>query len=247
VSFWPKGFTFYNYQIAFKNPRIWSGFFWSIARVVVGTVISLLLTLLTAYPMSRDKKTFPMRNVFVVIMLFAMLFNGGLVAFFIVIQQMGLYNSFLSLVLPGAVNIWNVILMMNFFRGLPKELEEAALIDGATHWDVLFRIYIPISTPAIATITLFVAVGLWNDWFMPLLLIRDPAQYPLQTYLQNFLNVSNIEQLFRQGNLTLFLNLISDRGLRAATLMIATIPIMVIYPFLQRYFVKGIVLGAVKE
>jgi len=246
VTFWPKDFTLENYSAATSNPRLWNAFFWSIMRVVVGTLLTLSISILTAYPMSRDSNVFRARTVFVVLFLFAMLFDSGIIARFAVIRMIGLYDTFWVLVVPGAFSPWIIVLLMNFFRNLPKEMEEAAVIDGANHFDILFRIYIPLSTAAIATTGLFTMVGLWNDWFTAMLYLRSPDMYPLQTYLQNFLNITNIRELFSMGDVETFIKLVSNRGLRTATLALSLIPIMMVYPLLQRYFVKGIVLGAVK-
>jgi len=247
VRFWPIDLTIANYELASRNDRLWTSFFWAIARAIVGTFLTLLVAILTAYPLSRSAQSFPARIVFVVFLLAVMLFDGGIIPRFMVVRWVGLYDTFWAMVIPFVFNPWIIILLMNFFRSLPKELEEAALIDGAGHFSILFRIYVPLSRPALATMTLFALVGLWNDWFFPSLYLRDSGLYPLQTYLQLFLNQANITELFRQGNIEAFLALVSNRGLRAATLVIAMIPILLIYPLLQRYFVKGIVLGAVKE
>lgn len=246
VTFWPKGLTWENYAAATSNARLWNAFFWSILRVLVGTVFTLSISILTAYPMSRDSNVFRARTVFVVLFLFAMLFDSGIIARFTVIRMIGLYDTFWVLVVPAAFSPWIIVLLMNFFRSLPKEMEEAAVIDGANHFDILFKIYIPLSTAALATTSLFTMVGLWNDWFTAMLYLRSPDMYPLQTYLQNFLNITNIRELFSMGDVETFIRLVSNRGLRTATLTLSLIPIMLVYPLLQRYFVKGIVLGAVK-
>ncbi len=246
VQFIPIDPTVQNFVIAFENPRIWSAFFWAVARAVAGTALSVGVCVLTAYPMSRSADAFPPRTALVVLFLFCMLFSGGLIPFFLVVRALGLYNTFWSLIVPFAFSPWITILIMNFFRNLPRELEEAALIDGATHMDVLFRIFVPLSLPVLATVSLFQAVFFWNDWFFPSLMLKSNDMYPLQTYLQVFLNQVNVTQMFASGNLEEFLALVSNRGLRAATLLISIVPILLVYPLLQRYFVKGLVLGAVK-
>jgi putative aldouronate transport system permease protein len=173
----------------------------------------------------------------------AMLFNGGLIPWFLVIRGLGLLNSLWALILPGALPIWNVILLMNFFREIPQELEEAAIIDGASHWNILFHIYLPLSVPALATLVLFAAVTHWNSWFDGMILIMDNAKYPMMTFLRTVVVDMNLQIL--SINPEDLYNL-SDRSVRAANIFIATLPILLVYPFLQRYFIHGIRLGAVK-
>lgn len=247
VRFWPKDFTLENYKLAMENEKLWRAFGWSIARVVVGTSLHMFFCVLAAYPMSRPNRVFRAHNIIIGLFLFANLFDGGMLARFVVVRWVGLYDKFLGIVIPSMITTGSIILIMNYFRSLPQELEEAALIDGATHLDVLFRIFVPISTPIIATITLFTMVGLWNDWFQPMLYLRDASRYPLQTYLQAFINSVNIRNLFTQGELEQFLAIVSNRALRSATLIIATVPILLVYPFLQKYYVTGLKMGAVKE
>ena len=218
----------------------WNGFL----RTVVGTLVSMAVIVPAAYALSKSESQFKGRTMYMWLFVFALLFSGGLVPLFIVVAKLGLLGSFWSLILPVAVNVWNIILLMNFFRAsVPKALEEAALIDGADHFTVLIRVYLPISLPALATITLFTIVFHWNSWFDGLIFLRDPSDYPLSTLLQtiivqqDFSNISSLEEL---QNLT-------TRTVKAAQIFIAMIPVLLLYPFLQRYFVKGIVLGAVKE
>jgi putative aldouronate transport system permease protein len=173
-----------------------------------------------------------------------MLFNGGLVPWYIMIQKLSLMNTIWALILPSALNVWNIILMMNFFRGVPRDLEEAALIDGANHFTTLLRIYLPVSLPAIATISLFTMVYHWNSWFDGLVLINDYRKYPLATFLQTII----VQRDFSKVSIdpSELVN-ISERTVKAAQIFIAALPILLVYPFLQRFFVKGMVLGAVKE
>jgi putative aldouronate transport system permease protein len=177
------------------------------------------------------------------IVLIAMLFNGGLIPWWMVIRNLGLLNSLWALVLPGALPIWNVILLMNFFRGIPKELEEAAIIDGASYWGTLYYVFLPLSVPALATLTLFAAVFHWNAWFDGMVLIMDNSKYPIMTFLRTVVVDMNLQIL--TVNMEDIYNL-SDRSIRAANIVVATVPILIVYPFLQRYFIHGIRLGAVK-
>jgi putative aldouronate transport system permease protein len=173
-----------------------------------------------------------------------MFFGGGLIPWFLVIRSLGLLNKVWALILPGALPVWNVILTMNFFRDVPRELEEAAIIDGASHWRILWDVYVPISVPALATMTLFSAVGHWNSWFDGMVLMSRTTLYPLQTFLRSIIVTMNLSMFMTLDAKTMYQ--ISDRSCRAATILISTIPILIVYPFVQRYFIVGIKLGAVK-
>ncbi|MGC9347516.1 MAG: carbohydrate ABC transporter permease [Anaerolineae bacterium] len=243
VTFWPVGFTTKNYQEIFSAPPVYSSFIVSVERTVLGTALNMLLTVITAYPLSKSAKEFKGRDIFMWIVLFAMLFSGGLIPWFLTIRKLGLINKIWALILPGALPIWNVILMMNFFREIPKELEEAAIIDGATHWQILYHVYLPLSLPSLATLTLFAAVGHWNAWFDGMILMTDNLKYPLQTFLRTVVIDVNLQVLNLNPEELLEL---SNRSARAATIFVTTIPILILYPFLQRYFISGIKLGAVK-
>ena len=243
VTLWPVGFTGRNYQEILSAGPVYQAFLVSIQRTVFGTLINMALTVLAAYPLSKTPKELRGRNWFMWIMLIALLFNGGLIPWFLVIRNLGLLNSLWALILPGALPIWNVILLMNFFRELPKELEEAAIIDGASYWDTLWYIFLPLSIPALATLTLFAAVGHWNAWFDGMILITKNAQYPIMTFLRTVVIDMNL-QILSVNNQDIY-NL-SDRSIRAANIVVATLPILIVYPFLQRYFIHGIRLGAVK-
>ena len=244
VSFFPLDFTIENYQEVMGSRTFLRSFMISVARVVLGTSLNMTLIILTAYPLSKSARVFKGRTLFIWFFVFAMLFDGGLIPSFLVVRSLGLLNTIGSLILPNAVPIFSVILMMNFFRDVPKELEESALIDGASHWRVLWHIYVPLSLPAIATLTLFSAVNHWNAWFDGLIYMTDNANYPMQTYLRTVvveLDLTNVGIDPRD------LQRLSDRAIRGAQIIVATAPILVVYPFLQRYFISGIKLGAVKE
>jgi putative aldouronate transport system permease protein len=243
VTLWPVGFTTQNYEEIFKAAAVYRAFLISIERTVFGTAINMVMTILAAYPLSKSSRELRGRNFFMWMLIVAMLFNGGLIPWFLVIRNLGMLNTLWALILPGALPIWNVILLMNFFRDIPQELEEAAIIDGASHWNTLFYIYLPLSVPALATILLFAAVAHWNAWFDGMVLIMDNARYPVMTFLRTVVVDMNLQILsINQEDLY---NL-SDRSVRAANIFVATLPILLIYPFLQRYFIHGIRLGAVK-
>ena len=244
VSFWPLDFTLENYDQVIGSQVFLRSLFISFQRVVLGVSLNMALIVLCAYPLSKSPLVFRGRNVLIWVFVFAMLFDGGLIPTFLVVRSLGLLNKLGALILPGAVPIFSVILMMNFFRNIPRELEESALIDGASHWRVLWHIYLPLSLPAIATLTLFAAVGHWNAWFDGLIYMTASNNYPMQTYLRTV--VVELD-LTRVGVTPQELLRLSDRAIRGAQIIVATVPILVVYPFLQRYFISGIRLGAVKE
>ena len=244
VGLWPRDFTVASYSKLLKDTQFGRSFSISVLRAVIGTALSLILVILMAYPLSKNKREFRSQPVYMNLVIFSMLFSGGLIPTYIVVFKLGLVNTFWSLILPGAVSSWNVILMMNAFRAAPKSLEESALIDGATQWSILFRIYLPVCLPTFAMIALFSVVGHWNDYFSGLLYITQVKNYPLQTYIQQ-LNV-DVTRISDPQKMIEFMK-ISTRTLNSAKIVVATVPLLLIYPFLQRYFVTGIVVGSVKE
>lgn len=245
VKFWPVEFTTNSYQFVLKKPEFLASVWVSVQRVVLGTLVNMVLTVLLAYPLSKEVKAFRMRTFYVWIFFLTILFSGGLIPWYMVIKETGLLNTIWALIIPGAVPVFNVILLLNFFRGLPKELEEASFIDGAGHWTTMWRIFVPLSLPALATITLFAMVGHWNSWFDGLILMNSPDNYPLQSYLQTVVIRRDLS-LVSQSSLADLAN-VSDRTSKAAQIFMGALPILLVYPFLQRFFMKGIVLGSVKE
>lgn len=203
------------------------------------------LTILMAYPLSKTKKVFPQRNIYMWYLVFSMLFNGGLVPNYLLISELGLLDSIWSLILPGAVPIFNVIILMNFFRGLPPELEEAARIDGANPWVILFRIFVPLAVPSIATVTLFSIVGHWNSFFDGIIYINSSAKLPLQSYMQQLVVEIQETSTMSQEELQK-MNELTSKNFNAAKVFVSMIPILLVYPFLQKYFVTGLVMGSVK-
>lgn len=245
VKLWPVGFNLTSYKSILGDAKFFNSFWISIQRVVLGTSTELVATLLMAYPLSKTARQFPPRNVFMWFLVFAMLFSGGLIPWYQMMKTLKLTNNIWGLVLGNSLPIFNVILVMNFFRNLPKEIEEAALLDGAGPWQIFFQIYIPLSKPVIATVALFSMVYHWNEFFNGLVLSTRQAYYPLQTYIQQMIVVINTATLTQDQIQQL--NEISNQTLNAAKIFIAMIPILLIYPLLQRYFIKGITLGSVKE
>jgi len=245
VSLWPVGFTTSSYEFILKKPEFLTSIGVTLQRVALGTVVGMLITLLVAYPLSKETHAFRMRTIYAWAFVFTILFNGGLIPWYMTIKWTGIMDTIWALVLPGAVPVFNIILLLNFFRGLPKELEESASIDGAGHWTTLWRIYAPLSMPAIATIMLFTIVNHWNSWFDGLILMKSHDNYPLSTYLQTILVRMDLTSV--TGEALNNLREVSDRTAKAAQIFVGALPIMLVYPFLQRYFVKGIVMGSVKE
>ncbi|MFD0674141.1 carbohydrate ABC transporter permease [Cohnella sp. GCM10027633] len=245
VSFWPVGFTLDSYSFVLHKPEFFHAFGVSIERVLLGVSLNMLLTVLIAYPLSKETDKFMGRTKYVWFFVFTMLFSGGLIPSYLIVNKLHLTDSIWALVLPGAVPIFNVILLLNFFRSLPKELEEAAFIDGAGHWRVLWRIFVPLSKPSLATITLFVIVGHWNSWFDGLIYMNNSDGYPLSSYLQTV--VVKLDASIMQSVDVEKLANISNETNKAAQIFLASLPVLLVYPFLQRFFISGIVMGSVKE
>ncbi|MBP1041904.1 carbohydrate ABC transporter permease [Vagococcus sp. BWB3-3] len=246
VTFFPKELSFEAYKYLAAKSEFLQSLLVSVKRVILGSIIGVGTTILCAYPLSKENNDFKARKYYVWIFIFAMLFNGGLIPTYLVVKQVGFIDTIWALVIPGAVATGNIILMLNFFRGIPKALEEAALIDGASHWTILFKVYLPLSTASIATITLFTMVGHWNDWFAPLLYMNDTANYPLATYLQNMIQASSLIKDATDPELIKQLSAIGNKTMQSAQIFLGALPILCVYPFLQKYFAKGITVGSVK-
>lgn len=244
VTFLPKGFTIDSYSYLLSKGAFWNSFKISIVRLIIGTAINLVLLCLTGYALSKNNNQFHGRTFYAWFFFLTMLINGGLIPTYMVISTLQLRNSIWALVLPCAVQVYDLILMQNFFRQVPVELEEASFLDGAGHIRTLVQIFIPVSLPAIATMTLFCMVFHWNAWFDGMLYMDSTNLRPLQTYLRQTLIGQDFA--FSDGDEIAAFADISDRSLRCAQIIIATIPILCSYPYLQKYFVKGIVLGSVK-
>ncbi|GAF64189.1 carbohydrate ABC transporter permease [Alkalihalobacillus trypoxylicola] len=244
VSFWPVDFTIDAYERTIGNDNFIRSFFISISRVVLGTAISMGAMLCAAYSLSKYDGDFKGRRIYMWFFVFTMIFNGGLVPTYMVVTGLGLTNSLWALILPTAINAYNLILLLNFFRtAVPKSLEESAFIDGANHIQIFIKIYLPIAIPAIATVSLFTMVFHWNSWFDGMIYNNDARNYPLQTFLQTII----VQQDFSQITDAETLRNLSQRTVQSAQIFIAALPMLLVYPFIQKYFVKGIVLGAEKE
>ncbi|MDI3508401.1 MAG: putative aldouronate transport system permease protein [Clostridiales bacterium] len=246
VTFYPIGFSLASYREIMSDIKFFNSFWISIQRVVLGTGLSLVVMIMMAYPLSKSKRDFKARDIFMWIVIFCMLFNGGLIPWYLTIKSYHLLDTIWALVLGGSVPVFNVILLMNFFRNLPADIEEAAVIDGAGPWRILFGIVVPCSLPVIATVTLFTGVYHWNEFFNGLVLMSDASKYPLQTYIQQLV-VSIPSDTTLTPDQYKRLSELSNKSLNAAKVFIAITPVLIVYPFLQKYFVTGIMLGAVKE
>lgn len=245
VTFWPVDFSLKSYDFIVSRPEFMRAFLITLERVALGTTLNMLLTIMIAYPLSKEARSFRLRTVYVWLFVFTILFSGGLVPWYMTIKYTGLLDTIWALVLPGAVPVFNVILLLNFFRGLPKELEESCFMDGAGHVRTLWSVYLPLSLPGLATVGLFTIVGHWNGWFDGLILMNKPEHYPLSSYLQTIIINFDFSQVKQEDIHKL--EQISTRTSKAAQIIVGALPILLVYPFLQRFFVKGIVMGSVKE
>jgi putative aldouronate transport system permease protein len=250
VTFWPRVWTLENYDIVFNDKRLINGFVVSVARTVVGTVTAILMTALLAYGMS--KKDLIGRNYYMLFFVFTMYFGGGLIPTFLLIRSLGLMNTFWVFIIPALISVWNMIIFRTFFKSLPAGLEESAQIDGCTNWGIFFRIVLPLSGPVIATLALFTAVSHWNDWFMPSIYITNENLVPIQTMLRQILNANIVTEMSNNIDTASAARIegmrtITTKSLTMATMMVATLPIIMVYPFVQKYFVKGVLIGSLKE
>ncbi|MDF2815850.1 MAG: sugar transporter permease, partial [Paenibacillus sp.] len=242
VSFWPKGFNLANYEIVLNDPRIWRSYLNTIMYTVVGTTVSLSLTAMGAYALSKKKMLFHKQITLLVVV--TMFFSGGIIPTFLVVKGLGLVDTFWAMIIPGAVSAWYLILMRTFFSGLPNELEEAGKMDGLSDIGLFLRIALPLSKASLATIGLFYAVGIWNNFYTALLYLRNPDLVPLQVILRNIVLAGQFN--LDGGNSIGKDHQIVEESLKYATILIGTLPILLSYPFLQKYFVKGVTLGSLK-
>lgn len=246
VAFWPKDFTLAAYEFAFKGGKFLKSLGVAFERVGLGLRVNMALMILTAYPLSKSKTELAGRNIYAAYFIITMLIGGGMIPTYLVVVKAGLKDSIWSLILPGGLPVYNMLILMNFMRGLPKEIEEAAEIDGASKFQILVRVILPVLKPALATVGLFCVVWHWNDWFSGMIYMNDPTKYPLQTYLHYLL--TDFEEMMQRsnGNYTQILSMMNARTGRAAQLFLGALPIMLFYPVVQPYFTKGLVLGSVK-
>lgn len=239
VTLFPKGFTLSSYEYVVQNPGFVRSFFLSVVVTAGGTVFSMILTICTAYPLA--KRYLVGRRTLLFLYVFTMMFSGGLIPTFLVIRQLGMTNSLLGIVIPFSINVFNLVVLKNFFLSVPASLEESALMDGASHTRILFQIFVPVSIPAIATISLFYAIHYWNSYFWTMILISTRQLYTLPLYLRELIVDEGMDVMQDEA-----LTGVAPVSVRSATIILATVPILLLYPFAQRYFIKGIMVGSVK-
>lgn len=240
LSLFPERITWNNYELVFNNDFIWSGFFTTLNRTLLGTAVTLIITVSTAYVLS--KRYYPHRTFWTMFIVFTMFFGGGLIPGYLLVKQLGLMNSIWALILPGLINTFQMIIARNFFMSIPDSLEEAARIDGANDFRILASIVLPVSMPIIATLSLWTAVHHWNAWFDSLIYIQDGHKQVLQVVMRRIV-LEGTEQTMDLSSQEGFVNAAS---VKAATIIVTTLPILIFYPFLQKHFVKGVMVGSLK-
>lgn len=241
VTIWPKEFTLSSWGYIIDRPDLWKSFFLTLGSTVIGTIAALLITALLAYPLSKHE--FRWGPVIMVGAVIAMIFKAPIVPYFLTVRGLGLYNNPLVLVVPHVLNPFNLIIMRSFFKNFSKELEEAAFMEGCGYFRMLFQFVLPLSKAVLATLALFYGVVIWNQFQHPLMFLQNPDWFPLQIKIRQFITDSNVLIPGAASTVDLTYN---DRTLRAATVIFAIIPVIVVYPFLQKYFVKGAMIGSVK-
>jgi putative aldouronate transport system permease protein len=243
----PLGFTLKGYTLVFQNPSIMTGFMNTLFYVIVGTAISVLLTAMSAYVLSR--KNLMLGKPLMMMITITMFFSGGLIPFFLQVQRLGLQNSRWAIILPSALSVWNLIVLRTAFADVPDSLIESAKIDGANDFTILFRIIMPVAKASIAVIALFYAVSQWNSWFNAMIFLSDRSKYPLQLILREILISNDMREMMNlPKNSAQFIQADAYKTLiKYSTVVVSTIPILCVYPFLQKYFVKGAMIGSIKE
>lgn len=248
VTVFPRKFTIENFKVIFSNDTLYRAYIITILRTVIGATLSVLATAMFAFGMSKSH--LKGRKVYMTMSIFTMYFSGGLIPFYLLIKTLHLTNNFLVYIIPGLISVYNMIIMVTYFKGIPEAIEESAKIDGAGLFLIFFKIILPVSTPIIATIALFNGVAQWNAWFDAAIFITDQRLKPVQSILVSIINSSRFQEaLARAGAAAEALgrmNKINSRSLTMATMVTAVLPIVMVYPFLQKYFIKGIMIGSVK-
>ena len=243
VGIWPVEFELGAYKMVIEDHRFLGAFLTSVKRVALGLVVDMAMTILAAYPLSKTKAQFPYRNLYMVFFIIPMYFGGGLIPTFLIVNKTGLLDSLWALVLPGAVATSYIILLLNYFRSLPDEIYESARVDGAGEWRILAQIILPLAKPILAVLVVYIVVRHWNSWFDGMLYINSVDKYPLQSYLQTLIVELNPMQLV---NIEAVKKNFTTKNVSSARMFVAMVPVLCVYPFAQKYFIKGIVLGSVK-
>jgi putative aldouronate transport system permease protein len=248
ITFWPRQFTLENYKIMFADGRIPRSFLITVAKTAIGTFLSIMFTAMFGYALS--KKELVGRKIYMILAVITMYFSGGLIPYYLLIRDLGLMNKFAVLVVPGIISVWHMLIFKSFFSNIPAGLEESARIDGCNYIATFYRIVLPVSGPVIASLSLFSAVGHWNEWFMPGILISKPDKLPIQALLNQIINSNIMDDATARAGASVGAEItktITTQSLVMATMMIATIPIILVYPFVQKYFVQGVMIGSLKE
>lgn len=244
IYWWPREFTLANYKAVFETPGIVTSFGVTIAKTVIGTITHVFFTAMVAYAISR--RDLYGRNFYMLVGVITMFFSGGLIPYFLLIRDLGLFDNFLVYIIPTLFNFFHLIIFVSFFRELPSSLEEAAKIDGANDFMIFIKVIIPLSMPVIATIALFQGVYQWNDYFAGVIFVNNPDLQPIQTYLYKVVAESSSNQMMTNAAGTIATKTVTSQSIKLATMVVTTLPIMLVYPFLQKYFVKGMLIGSVK-
>ncbi|MCM3125028.1 MULTISPECIES: carbohydrate ABC transporter permease [unclassified Mesobacillus] len=244
IYWWPREFTFANYKAVFETPGIVTSFGVTIAKTVIGTITHVFFTAMVAYAISR--RDLYGRNFYMLVGVITMFFSGGLIPYFLLIRDLGLFDNFLVYIIPTMFNFFHLIIFVSFFRELPTSLEEAAKIDGANDFMIFIKVIIPLSMPVIATIALFQGVYQWNDYFAGVIFVNNPDLQPIQTYLYKVVAESSSNQMMTNAAGSIATKTVTSQSIKLATMVVTTLPIMLVYPFLQKYFVKGMLIGSVK-
>lgn len=256
ITFYPRVFTLQNYKMVFTNPLIYNAYGITIARTIIGTITALLFTGMLAFGLSH--RNLKGRSFYTVVCLITMFFGGGLMPTYFLIRALGLVNTFWVYIIPSLVGVWNMMLMRTYFQGIPDALEESALIDGANYFTIFFRIILPVSKPIIATVALFIAVGHWNSWFDAAIYVTDQSLKPAQNVLLAIISEAKFAEAIAQsagsGGAAAQADLsligkgkrVNVRSITMATMIVTALPIMMVYPFIQRYFIEGIMIGSLK-
>ncbi len=241
VYFWPKGFQIGTISYVLGSDLFLSSFRNSLIVTVCGTGLTVFVTSLAAYPLSKQQ--LPLRKLIMLMFVFTMLFNGGMIPTYLLIRSLKLTNTLRVLILPGAINVFNMLLIKNYFESIPESLDESARLDGAGNITVLFKIFLPLAAPVLATVSLFAAVGFWNDYYSAMIYNTSVSVKTLPLYLRDIIsdNVNDIASKTADDQMNLL-----PEGIRAASIIASTVPILIVYPFLQRYFIKGVMIGSVK-
>ncbi|AMO34895.1 carbohydrate ABC transporter permease [Lysinibacillus sp. fkY74-1] len=241
---WPKEFTVEAYEKVFQNPDIINGFINTLKYTFFGTLLNIVMTICAAYPLSR--RHLKGKGFIMAFMVFTMFFSGGLIPTYLLIRDLGMINTFWVMIIPNAVAVWNIIIMRTFFQSIPYELEESAMIDGAGNFRILWSIVLPLSLPVMAVMVLFYAVGHWNSYFQALIYLQDQDKFPLQLILRQILIQGQADDMIKATSESFLAQKLSVEGLKYAVLIVANLPMLMLYPFLQRYFVKGVMIGSLK-